>query len=75
MDFCGLVSYGLEVTISLHRGLMCEFLISFLELEKQFIPLNIFMKLRNKITEDIKERNKPYLMLRGLNSVLKYVVQ
>ena len=33
------------------------------ELEKDFILLNIFMKLRDKITEDINERNKPYLML------------
>ena len=40
---------------------MCELLISFIELEKQFILLNIFMKLRNKITEVINERNKPYL--------------
>ena len=33
------------------------------------------MKLRKKITEDINERNKPYLMLYGLNSVLKCVIQ
>ena len=33
------------------------------------------MKLRHKITEDIKERNKPYLMLYGLNAVLKCVIQ
>ena len=46
-----------------------------IKLEKQFILLNIFMKLRNKITEDIKKTNKPYLMLHGLNSVLKCVVQ
>ena len=30
---------------------------------------------QNKITEDINEKNKPNLMLRGLSSVLKCVVQ
>ena len=30
---------------------------------------------QNKITEDIKEKNKPNLMLHGLSSVLKCVVQ
>ena len=53
---------------------MSELLISFSELEKQFILLNIFMKLRNKITEDMNERNKPYLMLYGLNAILKSVI-
>ena len=33
------------------------------------------MKLRNKMTEDINERNRPYLMLYGLNAVLKCVIQ
>ena len=33
------------------------------------------MKLRNKITEDINKRNKPYLMLFGLNAVMKCVIQ
>ena len=33
------------------------------------------MKIRNNITEDINERNKPYLMLYGLNAVLKCVIQ
>ena len=30
---------------------------------------------QNKITEDINEKNKPNLMLHGLSSVLKCVVQ
>ena len=40
---------GLEVATSLHRGFMGEFLILFIELEKQFILLNISMKLRTRI--------------------------
>ena len=60
----------LEVAISLHRGFMCELLISFIELEKQFILLNIFMKLRTRLRE-----NKPNPMVHGLSSVLKCVVK
>ena len=30
---------------------------------------------QNKVTEDINEKNKPNLMLHGLSSVLKCVVQ
>ena len=60
----------LEVAISLHRGFMCEFLISFIEQEKQFILLNIFMKLRTILRE-----NKLDPMLHGLSSVLKCLVQ
>ena len=30
---------------------------------------------KNKITEDINDKNKPNLMLHGLSSVLKCVVQ
>ena len=30
---------------------------------------------QNKITEDINEKNKPNLMLHGLSSVLKCVIQ
>ena len=37
---------------------MCEPLISFIELEKQFILLNIFTKLRNKTTEDTKREKQ-----------------
>ena len=44
-------------TIGLHRGFMCEFLISFIELEKQFILLNIFMKLRTRLLR-ISKREK-----------------
>ena len=53
----------------------CANLWSRLSQEKQFILLNIFMKLRNKITEDINERYKPYVMLYGLNGVLKCVIK
>ena len=64
------------VTIScLHREVHARVSDLFIELEKQVILLNIFMKLKNKIAEDINERNKPYLMLHGLNLVLKSVVQ
>ena len=52
-DFSGLAVARiiLEVAIRLHRGFMCEFLISFIELEKQFMLLNIFMKLRTRLQE------------------------
>ena len=43
---------------SLHRGFMYEFLLSFIKLEKQYILLNIFIKLRNTITADIFKREK-----------------
>ena len=43
------IGCGLEVAVSLHRGFMCEFLISFIKLEKQFIPLTIFMKLITRL--------------------------
>ena len=54
---------------------MCEFLISFIKLEKEFTLLNIFMKLKNKITKDIKDGNKPHLTLYGLESVFKCTVK
>ena len=74
------ISSGLELIglITLHLGFMrrtSDLVYRTHSQEKQFILVNIFMKLRNKVTEDINERNKPYLMLYPLNSVFKCVIQ
>ena len=60
---------------SLHRGLMCEFLILFIRLETEVIYYAEHLhETQNNITEDINRKNKPNLKLHGLSSVLKCAV-
>ena len=56
------IGCGLEVGISLHRGFTWKFLISFIELEQQFIYSAEHLRdTENKITEGINEKSKCYM--------------